>query len=234
MNQNMRSREWYNEYYSKICYSAQAGSIANKLIHRAIELPFHTNLGARILEVGANQGEHLPFVADDFDFYLLTDINSKPFENNAKNESSLTQLIEEKRIGFQVSDVEKLPHDDCSFDRVIATCLLLHVMKPLDALQEMRRVTKVGGHYSILLPHDPGAFYRMARKMTSLRKAKKHAVLDQAKLVHALEHRNHFLSIKTLIEHVSNIDKIVENRFPFFLPGYDMNLFSVFHVKRMV
>ncbi|KAF8305014.1 S-adenosyl-L-methionine-dependent methyltransferase [Clavulina sp. PMI_390] len=48
-------------------------------------------------------------------------------------------------ITFQVGDVYKLPFEDGSFDVVHCHQVLTHLTKPVDALKEMIRVTKVGG-----------------------------------------------------------------------------------------
>jgi ubiquinone/menaquinone biosynthesis C-methylase UbiE len=46
---------------------------------------------------------------------------------------------------FQVMDAQSLPFPDSSFDRVLATQLLIHVPAPREAMHEMCRVTRPGG-----------------------------------------------------------------------------------------
>lgn len=46
---------------------------------------------------------------------------------------------------FEVADVTSLPFEDATFDAVFAHCLLQHLPFPLDAVIELRRVTKAGG-----------------------------------------------------------------------------------------
>jgi hypothetical protein len=54
--------EWYKSNYSRVNATAISDSLPNKVLHKLIEKPFKSNLGLEILEVGANQGEHLKFV----------------------------------------------------------------------------------------------------------------------------------------------------------------------------
>lgn len=50
-----------------------------------------------------------------------------------------------KHVRFEPMDVQSLPVPDSSFDRVLATQLLVHVPDPRGAMHEMCRVTKPGG-----------------------------------------------------------------------------------------
>jgi hypothetical protein len=51
--------EWYKSDYSQINASANPKSLAYKYMHRTIEKGFKSNFGSKILEIGANIGEHL-------------------------------------------------------------------------------------------------------------------------------------------------------------------------------
>jgi len=52
-------------------------------------------------------------------------------------------------LSFRIGNVQELPFEAASFDRVMATQLLLHVPDPGQALAEMRRVLAPGGLISI-------------------------------------------------------------------------------------
>jgi ubiquinone/menaquinone biosynthesis C-methylase UbiE len=52
-------------------------------------------------------------------------------------------------ISFQLGDVEELSFEDASFDRVLATQVLLHVPEPAVAVGEIARVLAPGGLLSI-------------------------------------------------------------------------------------
>jgi ubiquinone/menaquinone biosynthesis C-methylase UbiE len=47
-------------------------------------------------------------------------------------------------VETQIANVESLPFQDNSFDRVIATCLFHHLENPTKGFEQIRRVTKEG------------------------------------------------------------------------------------------
>jgi SAM-dependent methyltransferase len=212
--------EWYKANYSRVNATAVSDSLANKVLHKLIEKPFKNNLGLEILEVGANQGEHLKFVKSDFARYVMTDI--RPFE---KLTSTAAGGVE-----TQIANVESLPFQNNSFDRVIATCLFHHLENPIKGFEQIRRVTKEGGKISILIPNDPGIVYRFLRRVTTLRHAKKLNLFAVAEVIHAIEHRNHYLQLETLLKYVFKNDEMKSRSFPFKWRGYNLNAITVFDV----
>lgn len=218
--------QYYEKNYNKVNATGTPNSIASNLLHKQLEKPFKSNKGFRILEVGANRGEHLSFVEKDFRSYLMTDIRDS-------FNSSPRVLSNNKRVNFRIADVQALPFSANSFDRVISTCVLHHLNQPLDALQEMRRVTKVGGTTSILIPNDPGILYRVLRGLTTLRIARKLGLLEQAKLAHAVEHRNHYLQLMSLSSLVFKNDDVTKSYFPIRMKSYNLNALTVLHVRKL-
>ncbi len=223
--------QWYKNNYNQINATAVPNSLSNRILHKLIEKPFKSNANFRILEVGANAGEHLPYVTSDYANYTMTDI--RPLADG----STLEKLQKNSPIGgvidFQVADVQKLPFEDGTFDRSISTCLFHHLNRPVDAFREIKRVTKTGGMISILIPNDPGVLYRSLRGMTTLRAAKKYGLYREVQLVHAIEHRNHFLQLKTLLENHFKKDDISISNFPFKFNSYNLNALTVFHIHKL-
>jgi len=215
--------EWYKVNYSRVNATAVSNSLANKVLHKLIEKPFKSNLGLEILEVGANRGEHLKFVHPDFLRYVMTDL--RPIVNLIQGGIA--------RVENQIADVESLPFADKSFDRVISTCLFHHLENPIKGFEQLRRVTKDGGKVSILIPNDPGIVYRFLRRVTTLRNAKKLSLYTEAELIHAIEHRNHYLQLKTLLESQFKNDKILVSSFPFKFSSYNLNALTVFHIHKI-
>ncbi len=218
----MRQASWYEHNYSKICASAIPDSLVFKYAHKSLEKGFKTNAGLNILEIGANKGEHVSFVSNDFKKYTLLDIRHPKFLN-----------FENPKIKFQLGDVEKLPFKDRTYDRIISTCVFHHLNDPIQGLQEIRRVVRIGGHISILLPCDPGIMYRALRRLTTLRTARRYNLLDEVQLVHALEHQNHFLSLRILINWVFKSDVIKNTFLPFYIPSYNLNAITVIKIRRI-
>ena len=187
-----------------------------------IEKSKKSNLNFKILEVGANRGEHLQYVANDYSSYIMTDIRKV----------DISHLELDPRISFQIANVQSLPFSDNTFDRVIATCLFHHIDDPMAGFLEIRRVAKQGGEITILLPNDPGLTYRFLRAATTLRNARKLGIYNEAQLVHALEHRNHFLHLKTLLMDAYKADKVSLVSFPFFIKGYNLNAVTVINIVK--
>lgn len=219
--------DWYQNAYNEINASARKNSIFFKVPHREIERIFTSNYGLKILEIGCNKGEHVEFVRSDWrdsGSYVATDIRDLEAED--------LQYLSSVGVLFKKEDVEQLSFSNCEFDRVIVTCVLHHLTHPIKGLQEIRRVTKIGGQIDILLPNDPGIMYRFLRHFTTLRKAKKANRVREVELIHALEHRNHFLSISKLAEETFKNDVLNWNGYPFSLNLYNLNAFTILRVKR--
>jgi len=168
--------------------------------------------------VGANNGEHADFVKRGWKSYIASDLRLP--------EPKILAKLSQQAIDFQLADIEKLPFSSNVFDRVITTCVFHHVDHPEQSIQELIRVCKPGGEISILLPNDPGLSYRLLRKWSSLRRAKKAGILGQAQLEHARQHRNHYLSLKIVIANASKGNIIKISGFPICKPFYDLNLLT--------
>ena len=116
------------------------------------------------------------------------------------------------------------------FDRVITTCVLHHLNKPLTALNEIRRVTKQNGVISILLPSDPGLIFRIIRKITADRYLKKQGIVN-IKFLRATEHRNHVQSLDGMIMHVFQEDSITKRSYPIDRLSWNFSLFTIYQIK---
>lgn len=99
----------------------------------------HSKEGAVILEIGTGRGEHFNFVRNDFKEYVLSDISSW-------GRSEIEEILQtDVRTSFKLENIENLTFSDNTFDRVIVSCVLIHVDQPFLALEELKRVTKKGG-----------------------------------------------------------------------------------------
>lgn len=213
---------WYEDHYSTTAATAD-GSFFERYLHRSMEAPYGPDVRfARVLEVGGNRGEHVPYVRHTFDEYLLTDLREPhPTE----------EVAADPRISVGACDVSALPYPDGGFDRVIATCLLHHLPDPFAALEEMRRVTAPGGTVTILLPTDPGLAYRAGKALTSGRAARRQGIAEMYAVVTALDHRNHFPSLLAQTRHVFRADRLGVSWRPFRVPGWHLNAFTVLHAR---
>lgn len=199
--------------YDKVAISAQGGIVA-KIFHSRAEAGIKAeSLYNKVLEVGALSGQHLPFVKHNFKEWHLLDIvpNSSSFEDD--------------RVSFTQGNVEDLPFEDDSFDRVLTTCVLHHLDNPIRALSEMRRVTKPGGNVTIFLPIHPGVLYDSAWKITTLRRAKKLGLEEDATMAMALGHKNHYQSLYWQVKKVFQNDNAKHYYWPSMIHSQHLNMF---------
>lgn len=177
--------------------------------------------------MGGGTGEHLRFVSHSFSTYTLLDI--------AENTEGLERIASDPRspkIKFVVADASSTPFSDSSFDRVVSTCVLHHVASVEDALNEIRRVSKNDAVVDLYLPCDPGLVYRWIRHWTSHLMQKKSMKLNwtEVKYLWALEHRNHYLGIYSLIRGVFRNDELKLSRHPLPILSWNFNLYSIIRI----
>jgi SAM-dependent methyltransferase len=214
-------RHWYTSHYN--CLSASAnGSPMERYLHRAMERPHGPGDNFdRVLEVGANNGEHMHYVRHQFRQYWLTDISLPQIPSH---------MSTDRRICVAACDAAYLPFRNREFDRVIATCLLHHVDNPLRVFQELCRVTRPGGIVTLMIPTDPSFAYRAGVWLTSRRAARRAGLEAEMDLVKALDHRNHYRSIATQGMRVLADEDVSIEYLPFRVPSVELNAFTVWQV----
>jgi SAM-dependent methyltransferase len=225
MDKNFSPAEWYSGPYSVINASADPNSRAFKFLHTKLEKNCPERNYADILEIGANEGEHIPFVRRTYLRYTALDLRLPP--------SQILEIFGKQGVTFLTGSAESLPFAQCSFDRVILTCVLHHLGDLESALREILRVTKVDGIISISVPNDPGIFYRFLRQVTSVRKAKKFNLQEQLSLVHSLEHKNHFWAIDTILRWVFASQEISRKSYPGLMKYWQLNFLTIYTIKKI-
>ena len=180
----------YEDEYEKIFITGRNG-LASKIMHRLLERKLDRVYFPRVLEIGANKGEHLPHVRHPFDECIMTDIVNR-----------VNQIQLSKEVSFSIQDVCDLQFPNDYFDRVVVTCVIQHVDYPERALNELLRVLKPGGNGRILLQSDSSLLFRLIRALTTLRFAKKANKLLEVQLFFAREHKNNYLNLITLAKFV--------------------------------
>jgi hypothetical protein len=94
----------------------------------------------------------------------------------------------------------------------------------------LKRITKIGGEISIVMPTDPGVLNQILKKLYSYRKIKKLSNVNP-KLIYALEHRNHVGGILELIKFVFKNDDLKFRFRPFYVKSWNLNLWINIHIK---
>jgi phosphatidylethanolamine/phosphatidyl-N-methylethanolamine N-methyltransferase len=213
--------KYYNCSYENICNTGVIGFVSN-IIHILIErgrikgskkrVKDLKNL--RIIEVGAGHGQHRPYVKN-YREYIETDLRPENLPPN-------------KYSGLSIN-CTNLPFQESEFDRLIATCLLVHLPNPEEALKEWKRVVKSNGVISIYVPCEPGILLRLAQRLIIRRKQKK--LNPEAKLVHYLDHRSYYLALKFFIFSEFGEKNVQNTRYPFNFLTWNFNLFSIMTIN---
>lgn len=222
---------FYSNYYDLVLRTGLIGAAQNRT-HSAIEKQWSKyDFFEKVLEVGAGSGDHRRFVNHAYTDYFETDIR---FVGETEVIKDASKKCLKQRIIREFADVTKLNYPTSSFDRVIVTCLILHLEKPESALEEIRRVCKKeSGVISILVPCEPGLLLRVSRALLTSRKAKKLG-FSGYELFNARDHRNYLSSINKIIDWVFRDDTIKCNRLPFrwHIPSWNFNLYFVYTIYR--
>jgi phosphatidylethanolamine/phosphatidyl-N-methylethanolamine N-methyltransferase len=177
-----------------------------------------------ILEVGAGTGHHYAYINRKPLKYILSDSSDDMLEIATKKYQN---EINSGLIEVDKQNATKLTYADNSFDRLIATHVLEHILNPVDALEEWNRVVKPGGIISISLPCDPGMMWRLGRYFGPRTQLQKQGV--NYDYLQAAEHVNSIFNLVVFIRHHFNV--VVEDWYPLKAPVADLNLFYTCHIK---
>ena len=215
----MDEKEFYSGVYRLVQDKGLSGWYVAQS-HEMLERGFNNLVNSRILEVGGNVGEHIPYVKAGYSEYKLTDYHDTGFSTD------------NPLITFEIQDVHQLSFPPRSFDRVIATCLLHHLDNPYAALQEIRRVARSAAVISILIPCDPGLMYRLAKKLGPNRSWKKHGITNPD-FFHWTQHKNHYPGLNAAIHEAFKADDIKKSYWPFKFNSWNLNLFAVYQIRKI-
>ena len=97
--------------------------------------------GGSVLEIGAGTGANLAHYCDKVESLVCTEPEPamlRRLQRKASEEASLAKILQ--------APAEDLPFEDDSFDTVVSTLVLCGVDDQRQALREIRRVLRPGGH----------------------------------------------------------------------------------------
>lgn len=218
------------DVFYRDCYPLMPSTPENsrliRWVHQLMEKPFSPSQRfATVLEVGAGKGEHQPFVHHGYDTYIASDLRPPPVE--------LAPLAggESSSVDWLQANASKLPLADECIDRVIATCLLIHLTEPEAALEEWRRVAARGAWLTIYVPSESGLLLRLARSMTANRTAKRLG-FDGYALYIARDHIGRPDGLEQLVKWVFREDEITFVRRPARVRSWDANVFTIYQIKK--
>lgn len=213
--------EKLNNFYlnsaEKIQYSGVEKTVRNQ-IHKKIEQPFNESFVCdRLIEVGALFGSHRNFVKHNFIEYYETDIL---IHKNWVQNFGKFKLIRQKQNAVDLSSFK-----NGFFDRLISTCLLIHLEDPEAALNEWKRVVKKDGYISIWVQLEPSLLLRIIQKTIS---KNKNINFEE---IHYLEHIHYYKRVDYLIRKVFKKNLIKKNYYPFNFLSWNFNTTAIYTIK---
>jgi ubiquinone/menaquinone biosynthesis C-methylase UbiE len=215
--------EIYEKFYTEIVNENLVGFFS-KIFHKQMEsFCKHSERYEKVLELGAAEGEHFPFVRHDFSEYIQSDIRYSDGNQSKLSESG--KVITKRRIdAHNLSVIESN-----SIDRLIVTCLIVHLIDIPRALSEWRRVIKNGGLITIYVHCEPGMLLRLAQFVSTRRKFQARGVNYYE--WQYTEHVTYFLRAKMFIEKIFASDNIAEKGFPFSFLSWNFSLWKIYQIR---
>jgi ubiquinone/menaquinone biosynthesis C-methylase UbiE len=217
------------EHFYKTQYASFIGRKSTGILSKLWKYPHkklernHDNESMAILELGAGEGEHFHFVQSNFSKYIMTDIDFDRLNIFAKSNS-------DPRVDMIFANAESLPFEDNLFDRVISTCLLVHLKEPEYALDEWRRVTRNGGILDIYIPCEPGLALRVFRRLLTEPSAKSRG-FHGYRLFIARDHVTSAHRVLELLKYVFRDDDVKVTYHPFVFSSWYLNLFITVRIR---
>ena len=220
---------YYANFYNLVHRKDNAKK-ANETLQTDLEKTRFTKSFPNVIELGAGELFHLLSVGHKYERYVAVDIR-QPTSMKGWIEIAKPQLPEQPGNYFLKGDAQSIDFPDATFDRLVATCLLMHLDDPLSGLLEWRRLVKPGGVLDILVPCDPGVAVRIYRTLVSRRKAERLG-FEYFDLVNALDHLHPVSSLITIAKYAFKDDDLHIDWYPFRISSWNLNSHAVLRVTR--
>ena len=205
-----------NSYYSKNYSNLRSrGAIGqgHRTIHQKLESKISRKVSLdKVIELGAGSGQHFEFVSHPFKEYFETDLR---LEN-------LPQRLDVRVKQLAIDATNLSQFSDNYFDRIIATCLVIHLSDPEMALSEWRRVAKNNSTLSIYVHCEPGLLLRALRAL-SISKASRKLGLDHYAVIYR-DHVTYFPRVDFLIKEIFQNDYVRRDFWPCRFPFWNLNI----------
>ena len=209
--------------YNSHLYTGLLGILMNYCHKKLENFKLKNKSFDKVLEIGAGSAPHYDYIKHDYNEYHIADTSdyAKDFHKN------------NKKVKFLSYNGSVLPYDDETFDRIIISHCLEHILSPENFLKEMMRTLKTGGVLSISLPTDPGIIWRLGRKFIKYFTLKKTYRIsgDEFEYMNATEHVNSIFNLISIIK-FNYKNSIEEHYHPFLIKSADINLFYNVHIYK--
>ena len=149
--------------YNSHLYSGLLGVLMN-YCHRTLE-NFRGKKSSyeKILEIGAGSAPHYKYINHLYGEYHVAETSDYAKDFHKDN----------PKVKFVKYDGKKLPYENETFDRIIISHCLEHILSPEEFIEEMMSKLNKGGVLSLSLPTDPGIAWRLGRLFIRLFTIKK-------------------------------------------------------------
>jgi SAM-dependent methyltransferase len=169
--------------------------------------------GTRTLEIGAGKGEYLRHEDTAGKEYYALELRQELAANIEREFPNVHTLVGDCQKRIDVPDA--------FFDRVIAIHVLEHLNNLPATLDEVRRVIKPDGLFSIVIPCEGGALYHLGRQFTSKRIFEKRYSIGYEWMIH-YEHIN---TAREVIDEVKSRFRLIDREFfPMRVPVVNLNV----------
>lgn len=167
----------------------------------------------RTIEIGAGLGEQLAYEDLSRQDYTCVEMRGEMARTIEERYPSVTTIVGDCQ--------QRLPLDDGSFDRAIAVHVLEHLPDLPSALDELHRLLRPGGAFSVVIPCDPGFVYGIGRRFTAQRDFERRYKMSYDVFIR----REHINSPQEILSLLRERFTITHRRFfPLRIPFVDLNV----------
>ena len=196
--------EYYRCFYERVHGGGGPGLIES-LMHKSLERK--SRVPHRMLEIGVGNFEHLPYLKSEPSLYVAIDLRSPSDEMLRINRFEKAKAEDVKglttgRYFVQVSIEEFCSLDVGLFDRIVASCVLLHLDEPDVVMTLLLRILEEeSSEMRLLLPTEPSWIINLWRMLVSRRRAQALG-FNHFDLVNAADHKNYSRRVAVFAGHV--------------------------------
>ena len=177
----------------------------------------------KILEIGAGSAPHFNYMNCSYNEYHIAETSD--YAVNFHKDNSKVKLLK--------YDGKNLPYPNETFDRIIISHCLEHILSPEEFIQEMMTKLNKGGVLSISLPTDPGIAWRLGRLFIRFFTIKKTYQIsgEEFNYMNATEHVNSIFNLISIIR-FNYKNSYEEHFYPLRIKMSDFNLFYNVHITK--